>query len=244
MRSVGSGIGIGRPARGVGSDAPMPLFEVRLEHRRDGSPLAELLRREGAEAQLVACRLTDRAPRRLVRWLDVTVPSERREHLLHTLRRRLPLRHTAVAPLGPGRLLLRVREAAPAVCVATYRSGGICVSCPLSARSDHGTWRVVLSRGNRANALLRSAPGGASARMAVARLRAYRSGSTLTRRQDRALRTAYELGYFGYPRRGSLGDVARSLGISRSAALELLRRATAKLAQGRYGDDLRLRGLP
>jgi predicted DNA binding protein len=80
--------------------------------------------------------------------------------------------------------------------------------------------------------------------VAIARPKPYRSSSTLTGRQDRALRTAFDLGYFRYPRRGSLGDVARALGVGRSATLEILRRATAKLAQGRYGDELRFRGAP
>lgn len=221
-----------------------PLLEVRLDHRRVGHPLAEIFRREGAEVHLIGCRLTDRAPRRLLRWLDVTVPPERRDRLLHAVLRRVPDRHLAVAPLAPSRVLLRVTEAAPPICLATYGAGGICASCPLLPRSDDDSWRVILPRGERVRSFLRGLPGGGTDRWAIARPKPYRSRSTLTGRQDRALRTAYDLGYFGYPRRGSLGDVARALGVGRSATLEILRRATAKLAQGRYGDELRIRSAP
>jgi hypothetical protein len=47
----------------------MPLVEVRLDSQPRSHPLNELLQKEGAEAHLIACRLTERTPRRLIRWL-------------------------------------------------------------------------------------------------------------------------------------------------------------------------------
>lgn len=222
----------------------VPLLEVRLDHRREAHPLSEVFQREGAETRFIACRLTDHAPHQLLRWLDVEVPAERTDHLLLALRRRLRPRDLAVARLGPGRLLLRVTEPAPAICLAAYHAGGICVACPLAPRPLRDGWRVVLPRGARTQTFLREVPGGRSGRLAVAQPRPHRSDMTLTARQDRALRVAFEMGYFEYPRTGSLGDVARALGTGRSATLELLRRATTKLAAGRYGDELRGRTAP
>ncbi len=233
-----------RPKRAPATPHLPPLFEVRLDHRREAHSLSELFQREGAETHLIACRLTDRAPRRLLRWLDVEVAPERTDRLLHALRRRLRLRHVALAHIAPGRVMMRVSEPAPSICTATYRAGGICVACPLMSRKERDAWRIVLPRGARTKAFLRDLPVGSSGRLAIARLKPYRSGAALTRRQDRALRIAYDIGYFDYPRRGSLGDVARTLGSGRSATLELLRRATAKLAGGRYGDELRVRATP
>ncbi|WP_267643339.1 helix-turn-helix domain-containing protein [Haloarchaeobius amylolyticus] len=57
------------------------------------------------------------------------------------------------------------------------------------------------------------------------------AGSGLTDRQDEALRTAYELGYFDIPRGASLADVAAELGISASSASERLRRAQTQLVE-------------
>ncbi len=217
------------------------LLEVRIDRRHAEHSVSEILRREGAESHLIDCRLTDQTPRRLLRWLDIDVEPERMDHLLHALRRLLPLPHRALARLGPRRVLVRVSEPAPAACTATYRAGGLCVSCPLQAREEGAPWRVILPRGARTRAFLRDLPRASTTPPAIVRLRPYRSKTTLTLRQDRALRIAYDLGYFAYPRRGSLGDVARMLGTSRSTTLELLRRATAKLAGLRYGDDLHFR---
>ncbi len=166
------------------------------------------------------------------------------ETLLHALRRRVNSRHLALARLGPGRVLMRVSEPAPSICVTTHGVGGICVSCPLLTHNERDSWRVILPQGTWTRAFLRGLPGGKSKHPAIARLEPYRSKTSLTRRQDRALRVAYDLGYFAYPRRGSLGDVARALGAGRSATLEILRRATAKLAGRRYGNELKVRIAP
>jgi predicted DNA-binding protein (UPF0251 family) len=53
----------------------------------------------------------------------------------------------------------------------------------------------------------------------------------LTQKQFEALRVAYSLGYFDYPKRASIRDVAQKLGVSISTATELLRRAERRLVE-------------
>jgi hypothetical protein len=231
--------------RPPGASAAAPsFFELRLPYHLPAHALPEALQRAGAEARLVACRLTDASPRRLLRWLDVTVAPERRNHLAQTLLRLLGPRRLVLAALGPERLLIRVSEPAPAVCLTTARVGAICVRCPLLAVSESDGWHLVVPRGRATAALLRGLERGDGGTPAIVRLRSYRSAATLTRRQDSALKIAYEVGYFDYPRRRTLADIALRLGAGKSATLEVLRRATAKLAQGRYGDELRPRPVP
>lgn len=238
--------GRGDPSRaeGRGESQPLPLLEVRIDHRRESHPLQEIFQREGAETHLVACRLTERSPRRLLRWLSVELPAERADHLLQALKRRLGSRHLALARLAPGRLLLRVSEPAPGICLATFRAGGICVVCPLLSRRERDPLRVVLARGPRSHEFLKDLSDSGQGRLAIARLRPYRSDATLTPQQNRALRIAHAMGYFDYPRKSSLGEVARALGRGRSATLEVLRRATGKLARDRYGGELGVRTVP
>ncbi|HLN50974.1 MAG: helix-turn-helix domain-containing protein [Thermoplasmata archaeon] len=218
-----------------------PLLEFRFGPPPRGHLLSELFLKEGVESRLIACRLTQGRPPRLIRWLEIESPPDRIEPLLRSLRRRYRRGHLAVARLGPGSALLRVSETAPSICAATYVAGGICVSCPLLPAGEAEPWRVILPRGNRANALLRELSIRNHASWAISRVEPYRSKTSLTHRQDRALRIAYDLGYFDYPRRAALGDVARALGSGRSATLEVLRRATSKLAGGRYGAEFRTR---
>lgn len=235
-RAVGAA---GRGSARVRSRPINSLFEVRLRPPAKLHPLAELFESEGASARLLACRVGERAPRRLTRWLEIEVEAARTEPLLRALRRRVRAPNLAVARLGPGRLLVRLREPAPGVCTATVDAGGICSACLLLTRGDRAPWKVVLPRGAETREFVRSLLPEGGTSVGVGRVEPYRSRHSLTRRQDLALRLAYELGYFAYPRRSNLADVARALGAGRSATLEVLRRATAKLAGRRYGDELR-----
>jgi hypothetical protein len=231
----------------VGSDsvpATEPLLEIRFNPRADGQPLTQLFERHKAEVKLIACRMADRDPGRLVRWIDIEAEPAQLAALLPSVHRLAGSRNLAVAHLGPGRALVRIVEPAPPLCAATYGAGGICVTCPLLDRKEPGPWRVVLPRGSRAKAFLRDLPREPLDRASITRVEPYRSRTTLTQHQDRALKVAYDLGYFAYPRRATLGEVARALGKGRSATLETLRRATVKLAGRRYGEELEARVVP
>ena len=53
----------------------------------------------------------------------------------------------------------------------------------------------------------------------------------LTQKQFEAVRTAYSMGYYDFPRRAGIKDVAVKLGLSVSATTELLRRAEKRLVE-------------
>ena len=53
----------------------------------------------------------------------------------------------------------------------------------------------------------------------------------LTQKQFEAVRTAYSMGYYEFPRRAGIKDVADKLGLSVSATTELLRRAEKRLVE-------------
>ena len=53
----------------------------------------------------------------------------------------------------------------------------------------------------------------------------------LTQKQFEALRTAYSMGYYDFPRRAGIKDVADKLGLSVSTTTELLRRAEKRLVE-------------
>ena len=61
------------------------------------------------------------------------------------------------------------------------------------------------------------------------RLSSVREAVPLTRRQEEILATAFELGYFDYPKRIRLGDLAKRLGVSKSTVSQVLRKAQTKV---------------
>jgi hypothetical protein len=118
--------------------------------------------------------------------------------------------------------------------------GAICMSCPFlppgdaqDAGSREGEWRVLVHRVRDAQPLLASFTPPGDAPASLIRIGSYRGNHDLTARQEMAIGTAFALGYYDYPRRAQLKDVAKSLGVSRATAMENLRRGMRKLASQR-----------
>ncbi len=106
------------------------------------------------------------------------------------------------------------------------------MSCPLLSTADDRSRvraRVLLSRdagAARFGPALEARDAGA---VAIEKTGTFRPRSPRTPRQEQALRMAFHLGLYAYPRRATLAEVARALGVGRSATLELLRRAVSDL---------------
>lgn len=218
-------------------DVPAPMVEIVLAGVDREDWVTETLRTQGVHFRLLACRPTDRGRRRLLRLFEVQANGDGLAPVLERLRARFPARDVATADLGPGHALLRVAVPLPSLCSAAFDMGDFCVSCPFFGSPDAGetgTWNVLVPQIVDARRLLRSASGAEGSRPTLVRAGAFRKQWGLTGHQERALRVAFQLGYFSYPRKVSLSAVASRLGVGRSTALELLRKATTKLAAQRF----------
>jgi len=213
------------------------MVEIVLDGVAGDDWVAETLRSQGAAFRLLACRPADRGRHRLLRLFEVQTDDGGVASVVHRLRARLPGRDLSVASLGPDRAIVRVTGPMPSLCSAAFDLGDFCISCPFLA-GDEGTgsvsWKLLVPQIGDARRLLESAASGGGTRPALVRAGAYRRRWGLTGRQERALRLAYQIGYFDYPRKASLSTLASRLGVGRSTALELLRKATTKLAAQRF----------
>ncbi|WP_167768600.1 helix-turn-helix domain-containing protein [Haloarcula amylovorans] len=63
------------------------------------------------------------------------------------------------------------------------------------------------------------------------------SGKRLTDRQRDVVQTAYEMGYFEYPKGANAGEVADTLGINRSTFAEHVAAAIGKLFDAQFGTE-------
>ncbi len=63
----------------------------------------------------------------------------------------------------------------------------------------------------------------------VAAIKSVKGSGTLTDRQDRVITLAYELGYFEFPKKINLSDLAKKLGVSKSSLSETLRTGEEKI---------------
>lgn len=145
------------------------------------------------------------------------------------------LEGTTTLRSSPTSLSVRARAPVSGTCREILSSEATCVSCRfLRPYGDvrEGTWPLIVPQGPVARALMERLSRVEGERLpGVLRARAHRPTAALTPRQTLAVRAACRLGYYTFPRRASLGDVAASLGVGRSAASELLRRAEGKLLE-------------
>jgi len=230
------------PAGGVArltpdSAAPLPLVEIVLSGVDANDPVTETFRSLGVSFRLLSCRPTDRGRRRLLRLFEVQTDGEGVGPVVRRLRADRSSRDVMASSIGPDRALLRVSAPMPPGCSAAFDLGDFCLNCPFFGKDDPtkpATWRVLVPQIGDARRLLRASARNGTPRPVLLRAGAYRRPWGLTGRQEKALRTAFQLGYFDYPRKTSLATLASRLGVGRSTALELLRKATTKLAAQRF----------
>jgi len=210
-----------------------PLVELQIR----GAPVPHWIRqlraRWGATVRLRLCRPTSGPRPRLLQLVEIQSAPSSVPEILDFLRD--GSRAVSFSTLDPQRILVRVEGEAPPVCQAVFDHGAICLSCPLlpPGRGDEapeGPWKVLAHRPEDARPLLDAVAGPGHRAASLVRLGRYRDSDDLTPRQEVAVATALALGYFDHPRRAQLQDVAHALGVSRSAALENIRRGTRKLA--------------
>ncbi len=195
--------------------------------------------RWSARIRLRSCRVFGSAPARLMQVAEVVALPSALPAIERYLRARAEFRQLNLLRLSSSELLIRTVEPAPALCLASHRAGAFCTHCRFlngAGSRDDEPWTVVVPRGSEARPILDVVRRTAGPRTEQDwQVRRFRPSSGLTARQADALDIARRLGYYRFPRRGRLGDVGRALGVSRSTAAELLRRAEAKVVAQSFG---------
>jgi len=202
--------------------------------------MQDLGTRWGAGVRLHVCRQIEGSPRQLLQLLEINAAPGTLPEITAFLQQRPTPEEVSLTQLGPHRLLVRLVGPLPPVCHSVFEMGAICMSCPFlppaegsAGEPPEGEWRVLVRRVRDAHPLLASFTPPGNSPASLVRIGSYRASLDLTARQEMAVGTALALGYYDYPRRAQLKDVAKSLGVSRATAMENLRRGVRKLASQR-----------
>jgi hypothetical protein len=219
------------------------LVELRIRGAPVPHWMQDLGTRWNAGVRLHVCRHIEGEPRQLLQLLEVNATPEAIPEVSAFLRERVAPEHLSITRLAPSRLLVRIVGPLPAICHSVFEMGAICMSCPFlptpadpEGEPKEAAWRVLVHQARDAHPLLESFTTPGTPRASLIRIGSYRGGPDLTARQELAVGTAFALGYYDTPRRAQLQDVAKALGVSRSTAMENLRRGMRKLASGRRGE--------
>ncbi len=120
-------------------------------------------------------------------------------------------------------------------CRAVKGELAFCKNCLLNAqRNEDGEveWQIVLEEAALENLTARLKAAGMPVKIHY--LRDLQGNGHLTARQDEVLKLALEKGYFEFPKRNNMMELAKTFGISVPALAETLRTAEKKIVKAHY----------
>lgn len=222
------------------------LLEIRFKGAQAAKWIQELEDRWGATVRLHVCRPFGSGGARILRLFEVDAPPAQMGPVWAFLLDHVGAENTAVTRIAPNRLMVWTSMPMPRLCSAVFEAGAVCTTCPYlppPAPPDGHGWGILVPHASDAQLPLDAMNRPGRPAPSVIRIGRYQERTALTPRQERAIEVALNLGYFMHPRRAELKDVARALGVSRSTAMEILRRATMKLALQRRASGVAARAI-
>lgn len=187
--------------------------------------ITTLAPRHGIEIRVIDRKLIK--PDRMKDLFEAQVPKEKVEQLVEDIRRHPAVRNVEVVSTERGKLVGITSAVNCGGCSALARSecfvaGAVCRKGPafewnLIFRNREALGRLV-ARLQRRGYTVR-----------LLRLTEVREAAPLTRRQEEILAKAFELGYFEYPKKIRLEQLAGRLGVSKSTVSQVLRKAQTKV---------------
>lgn len=122
----------------------------------------------------------------------------------------------------------------PGVCKATSDVAIVCLECPLNSEKQPAEWRFIARKSSDFRQILsRLSEEGIETRIEdVAPLE---RKATLTGRQKEIVATAVAQGYFEFPRKISLTELSKQVGVKPSTLSEILRSAERRIMQTALG---------
>ena len=211
----------------------LPLVEVDVPADPRRHWIRELRDRWDIRVQFDVCRPMGQGFSRLLQVVELVGDPGDLGAAERYLRHRNDIEALSVMVLSPSRRFVRAVTPMPHSCRDVMEGGAICTTCQFClSRGVAGKdrWRLVVPRSPRAiRAIARFQSAQTDGRSSILRVRRFKPARTLTPRQATALETAFRLGFYAFPRRTNLKEISRILGVSRSTAAELLRRAEGKM---------------
>ncbi len=221
-----------RPRSARHRTADVPLVEVEVPIQAGGHWTHDVASRWDVGMRFRVCRPLTGSTARMLQVVEMTGAPGDLGLIERFLRRHDEVDALTVLAQSPSRRFLRVVGPMPEACRQVFDSGALCASCRFLSRdgAPEGRWSLVVPRSPRIIRGLAAATGAVGRPSEpLLRVRRFVPPRTLTPRQAATIETAFRLGFYDFPRRTNLQEIARILRVSRATALEHLRRAEAKM---------------
>jgi predicted DNA binding protein len=192
--------------------------------------LGDLSEKYACQLNMVDCRSFNDHSMSLL----IEIEGERAKEMIHQLRQSQGIRRVFSAKGDSRKTLVMIVQDSTPYCVSAHESGAFCVTCPFrtenGASGKEGRWKLLLNDAEALKTVGNSlAQRGIS--MTVKDVSHAFHDELLTDRQKEIMGIAYKDGYFEFPRKNDLTEIAAELSIRPSTLSEILRRAEAKIVK-------------
>jgi predicted DNA binding protein len=172
--------------------------------------------------------------------LLVEIEGKGTSDMIAELKSRQEVKRVYFAKSTPSKTVVMLILGAPLLCDVSRNSNAFCVSCPYNSSSVDGAleWNFLVKDTNDMARVMDTL----QFRGAVADVRRITDAlkeDVLTARQNEILLAAFKLGYFDFPRKKGVTELAKELSIKASTLSEILRKAESKIVKT-YATGVRL----
>lgn len=207
------------------------LKQVTLQVN-ENNPFKSLSEEYQCEVNVVSCK--DSIPGEISLLLEVT--GDKSEELIKVLRAMKGVTKVYSAPSSKVKecFVAVVVMDSPAYCGIAQASGIFCLMCPYSSTSSQGEkglipWKILVKDLDSMQSALSALDSRQRERTNITEVSNFGVSNLLTPRQREVLMKASQLGYFEFPRKYSLTEIAQKMSISPATLSEILRSAEAKV---------------
>ncbi len=199
---------------------------------KGGNLFQELAQRHGCKVNVVDCKHSKSREMSLL----VEIEGDSIHNLISELKASKEVKRVFFAKSTASKTLVMLILESPLFCDVSKNSNAFCVSCPYNSHSLNGSldWNLLVKDSeDMAKVMDMLQFRGASAD--VRRIENAFREEVLTTRQNEILLAAIRLGYFDFPRKKGLTELANELAIKPSTLSEIMRRAESKIAKAYAG---------
>ncbi len=142
------------------------------------------------------------------------------------------IKRVYIAERSPSKTLMMLILNTPLYCDISKNSNAFCVSCPYNSAPSDGdvSWNLFVKEPKDISKVMDMLEF-RGARAEITRITDAFREEALTARQKEIFSSAIRRGYFDFPRRTSLTELAKELSIKPSTLSEILRKAESKIAK-------------
>lgn len=207
------------------------LRQVSLEVRAENK-LQDAAREFGTKINVVDCKPFNKRGMTLLLEMKGEPGAVRRT--VSAIRRQEGVRQALEGDDGGETLPLLLVLDRPSICRASSDAAIICLDCPLNAEGQPASWRFIVRRTNDLRQILsKLSQDGVETR--IEDVSPLDQKATLTGRQKEIIVTAVAQGYFEFPRKISLTNLSKLVGIKPSTLSEILRCAERRIMENAVG---------